>query len=252
MSKRKTNKRGLGVFLVLVAVAGVGTATAAILTKGFTSFGAIKGEKVVSTFKADRLQDGTLRLINDDDVKITASFEGSLSDANVLTLGDKEDDAAVSKSDLQTSLLGYGVSNSDVEKIEGDVVALNVAKYSKLSLDLSVEYKKESATTGAAEFAYFDAVKINYKVPGSRGILTTNKNDSKKDYDYHKRINNVTNLSETIELFALENEETQSVNSIDMLTFSLEAAKDNTIEIKSIEFIKKAKGHANDLCWVTQ
>lgn len=250
--------KGKTVAIVLLAtfgILGVAAGATAIATKGFTQWGfaekAVKGGYTVDKFTVESLSGTTLKIVNNDGKKLTGSFQGAIEEEKLI-LGDKE--AAVTpKTTLESVLATYGTEPKDVEKIEGMTVAMDVVKYSKMSLKLDVEYKEESAQQGAVKLPYFDAIRINYKIPASRLILTGNTaGDSKKSLAYEKRTNTVTSLHEKVDLFALDKEATSSSNLIDFYTFSLDAAKDNTIEIQSIELLRTTNDHAEDFCWVTQ
>ena len=263
MAKRKNSSRGshkgLKIFLGILAVLGVGAGATAIATKGFKQFGEaekyIKGGVTVDTFTVDNLQKGTgvLTLIDKDDVTLTANIQGSSSDDEKLILGDKTEVAAMTKSELEESLAIYDFAPKQVEDFENQVCALDLCKGSTLSINLNVEYKKESAGVGAKELPWFDAIRVNYKIPGSRVILTANSVEGESVATYTKRINTVTPLYENINLFTLKDDATLSENHIDFMSFSLAAAKDNTVEIQSIDLIRTTAGqHKNSLCWVTQ
>lgn len=258
MSKRKSSsgKKGLIIFLAILAVLGVGAGTTAILTKGFKQWGEaeiVKGGVTVAKFEADKLQAGTLTLIDKDDNKLTASFEGEINDDEKLILGDSKAVAATTKSELETTLDGYELSPKQVEEVENYVLARGLCKFASFSIALNVEYDKEEKANTAVEYPWFDAIRVNYKISAPRLIMTANKAEDEAKVSYRKRINNVTSLYENIALYALKEDETMSQNNIDFVSFSLEAEKDNTVEIQSIELIRTTVNkHKNDSCWVTQ
>lgn len=258
MSKRKSSsgKKGLIVFLSILAVLGVGAGTTAILTKGFKQWGEVeivKGGVTVAKFEADKLQSDTLTLIDKDDNELDVTFNGEINDADKLILGDDKTVAATTKLELESLLDGYELSPKQVEEVEGYVLARDLCKFSGMNIQLNVEYDKEEKAANAIEFPWFDAVRINYKISAPRLILQANGQEGKNEVSYNKRINNITSLYDNIALYALGENETMSHNSIDFISFSLEAEKDNTVEIQSIELIRTtANKHKNDSCWVTQ
>ena len=251
--------KGKKVAIVLLAtfgILGVAAGATAIATKGFTQWGVaekvVKGGYAVDKFTVDSLTGSTLRLVNSDDVKLSGTIEGSIDEKEALILGDTEA-AATSKATLETLLHTYNAEPKDIEKIEGMTVAMDLVKYSKLSLTLNVEYKEASASSGAIKLPYFDAIRVNYKIPGSRmTLIGKSDGDSKKSLSYQKRTNTVTSLYENEKLFELEKEATKTENIIDFYSFSLDASKDNTMEIQSIELVRTTTSHADDFCWVTQ
>lgn len=261
MSKSKPSTgKGKKIVISLLAVAilgGVAVGTTAILTKGFTQWGiaekAVKGGYTVDKFTVDSLKDGTLKLANSEGVKLEATFEGSINEKEALILGDKKEAASQSKEDLRTMLQSYGTEPGDVESIESMTVALNVAKFSKMSLSLDVQYDEEKSAKTDLKLPYFDAIRVNYKIDGGR-MIYVGKTDgsSQKDYSFTKRTNTVTSLYENISLFSLEKESTMSSNIIDFYSFSLEASKENDIEIQSIELVRTTTKNADKFCYVTQ
>ena len=261
MAKRKRSSRGMSkglkIFLVVLGILGVGAGATAIATKGFKQWGEaeklIKGGVTVETFVADSVSSGTLTLINKDDVELTATIEGGLNDDEKLILGDDKAVAATTKSELETMLNGLDFAPKQVEEIEDYACALDLCKVSTLEIALNVEYKKDSAAQGAIELPWFDAIRVNYKIGGERLILKGNSTQDKKESSYTKRINTITPLFDNINLFGLKEDETLSENNIVFATFSKAAAKDNKVEIQSIDLIRTTAGqHQNASCWVTQ
>lgn len=262
MAKRKRSSRGMStglkVFLVILGILGVGAGATAIATKGFEQWGEaeklIKGGVTVDTFKIDSLSGTTATLVNKEGDELTIAIDGFIGENDEkLYLGDKETAPTTTKEALETMLHNFDFSNSKIADIEEEVLALDVCKYSTMELALNVEYEETAATSGAIELPWFDMVRVNYKIPASRYVVFGDQNDDKVSFSAHKRINTITPLYENISLFGLENEVTLSTNEISFTSFSIEAAKDNTIEIQSIELVRSTAGkHQNDLCWVTQ
>lgn len=257
MARRRSNgHKGLKAFLVIFLILGVGVGVTAAVTKGFKQWGEaemVKGGVSVDKFDVDKLQGGTLTLVNKDDVKLTATIEGEINEEEKLILGDSKEVAATTKSELETTLDGYKLAPKQVEEVEGIVLAMDLCKLSTFNISLNVEYKKDSAASGAKELPWFNAVRVNYKIANPRFILTANASGEETEVSYKKRINTVTPLYENIDLSALKDDATLTENNISFVSFSIEADKDNTIEIQSIELIRTTMAkHQNDLCWVTQ
>lgn len=258
MSKRKSSsgKKGLIIFLAILAVLGVGAGTTAILTKGFKQWGEaeiVKGGVTVATFNVDKLQSNQLTLIDKDDNKLLATIEGEINDEEKLILGDEKAVAATTKSELENYLDNLQLAPKQVEEVENYVLARDLCKFASFSIALNVEYDKEEKANTAVEYPWFDAVRINYKISGSRLIMTANEGDEDINVAYKKRVNNITSLYENVALFALKEEATMSENNVSFTSFSLEADKNNSVEIQSIDLIRTtANKHKNDSCWVTQ
>lgn len=261
MAKRKRSSRGMStglkVFLVVLGILGVGAGATAIATKGFKQWGEaeklIKGGVTVDTFTFDALSGTSATFVNKDGDELNLGISGFVGEDEKLYLGDKETAPATTKTELETYLSGLNFSNATIENIEKQVLALDVCKYSTMSLSVNVEYEEKEAASGSLELPWFDMVRINYKIPAARYVITSVTSDSKIVNSATKRINTVTSLYENIKLTSLEEKETLSTNVVGFAGFSIEAARDNTIEIQSIDFVRSTAGkHQKDLCWVTQ
>lgn len=269
MSKRKSRRsgvsKGLIATLIIVGTLGVAAGVTAIVTKGFKQWGPaegmIKGGVAVEKFTAKSLSDGTLVLTNglkdSDEITLTSSFAGSLKldDDNkpeALFLGSDEGDATTTKTVLESTLASYKPANKDVEKIEDEVLALDVTKMSKMSIGLHVAYEEENKEQDAIEMPYFDAIRFNYKIAESRMIVTGNIGSEKQSCSYVKRSNTITELYENVSIFPVGKEETISENQVDLLSFSLKGGTNNKIEIKSVEFVRTNNKHKGETCWFTQ
>ena len=256
-SSGKGMSKGLIIFLSVVGVLGVGAGTTAIITRGFQQWGeaeaVIKGGVTVDTFTIDSLAGTTATLTNKEGDELAITIDGFIGDNEKLYLGNDETAPDTTKASLEENLAGMGFSNKTIETIENSVCALDVCKYSALEMALNVEYKEENAVSATIELPWFDMVRINYKIPAARYIISGKFNESTYRYSECKKTNTITSLYENISLFALEEDETLSVNCIEFIGFSLQAAKDNTIEIESIDLVRSTAGqHQQDLCWVTQ
>lgn len=270
MSKRKSRRsgvsKGLIATLIIVGTLGVAAGVTAIVTKGFKQWGPaegmVKGGVAVEKFTAKSLSDGTLVLTNgladSDEITLSSSFAGSLKldDENkieALYLGSDEGDPTTTKTVLETTLASYKTPNADVEKIEKEVLALDVTKMSAMSLSLNVAYEEENKAQGAIEVPYFDAVRFNYKITESRLIYTADiGSGTKASCSYAKRSNTVSELYENVSLFEIGKDETVSQNQIDFLSFSLKGGNNNKIEIKSVEFVRTNNKHKGETCWFAQ
>lgn len=261
MAKRKRSSRGMStglkIFLVVLGILGVGAGATAIATKGFKQWGEaeklIKGGVTVDTFTFDALSGTSATFVNKDGDELNLGISGFVGEDEKLYLGDKETAPATTKTELESYLSGLDFSNSTIEKIENEVIALDVCKYSTMQLALNVEYKESAATSGAIELPWFDMVRINYKIPAQRYVVSGLTYGDKNEYSSTKRINTLTSLYENVHLAELKENETLSQNTVNFTSFSLEAAKDNTIEIQSVELVRSTAGkHQKDLCWVEQ
>ncbi len=257
MKKQRKNglAKGFKVFLVLLAVLGVGTAVTAILTKGFKEWGvaerAIKGGTVVDKFTVDNLSHDEAQFIDAEDFKLNLAFEGSLKEEKAI-LGDKTEEAAFAKEDLENGLEHYGVSDKEIEAIVEYVIEDDLCKASYLNLQFNVEFNEEEATKSMKKLPWFDTVRINYKIPAERMIITLNGNEEQNIQSHAKRINTITSLHEDIALLPLEEDATLSENNIDFMTIAKAGEVDNTLEIQSIELLRMSNKHQNDYCWIYQ
>lgn len=251
--------KGLGISLAVLAVAAGATA---VLTKGFTQWGAaerlVMGGNVVQKFVVD--SSGTFVSTADEDVGFVADLtEGKLDINKKLILGDATTEASLSAADFEADLAGYDVKLTEVGQLEEYVMDPEdeVAKVSQLSLALWVEYDKDNIAylQNPIKVPYFNAIRFNYKISGERLITISNTSsyageDEAPYFAYKKRINTITTLYENVAL--IEGTDTVLNNDIVFSSYSKLGVKDNTVEIVSIEFIDTVGGHANEFCWFSQ
>lgn len=255
--------KGLGISLAVLAVAAGATA---VLTKGFTQWGAaerlVMGGNVVQKFVVDSVTSGEAVLVStaDEDVSFVASLtEGKLDINKKAILGDATTDASLPAADFEAMLKGCDVKLTEVGQLEEYVMDPEdeVAKVSQLSLDLWVEYDEDNLAylQNPIKVPYFNAIRFNYKISGERLITIGNtsayaEEDEAPYFSYKKRINTITNLYDNVAL--IEGTDTLLNNEIVFMSFSKLGVKDNTVEIVSIEFINTVGGHANEFCWFSQ
>ncbi len=194
MKKRKSSKTSIIIGASLGAVVVLGVAGVAIASKGFQNFkpitDAVKGGTVVETLQANALSEGVVTFANGDaDVVVSfgmshGSFavpEGAAATAEeILTLGD-ETTAALAKADLESDLKGsLGMSNAKVASIESQVLSLDLGKVSTLFSAFTVDWaieENEEPGVGQYKVAYFDSVRVNYKLSGSRYLISSVSDD---------------------------------------------------------------------------
>lgn len=267
MSKRKTKqgKKGLIVGLVVVAVLGAVAGVAAVLTKGFQTWGPVekyvKGGTTVLKLDAVDFNESTKVITFKDaaeEYRITAAVDlGSQSeDETKFYLGDAEVECNFTEDEFTAAFNGEGVglTKAVVSDMVKYGVALDAAKVSVMTIDLNVDYA-ESKPTGYKAIGYFDAIRINYHVENSKGtfIVTDNSNEDDNKANYAERSGGIiSNFYENINLFKTDEDNTLSENRISFYAISPQADLDNRIQIKSIEFIKVATGHANEECYFAQ
>lgn len=266
MARRRKSNRGWIAGLSIVGVLAVITGAIAIASKGFKEWGlaerVITGGEVVMKLTADSFDEGEVIFTNgkedEDEVALVAGIEGELKvdeeDKNkkTLILGDDDEAGNMSKADLEEAALKMGMSAANVEKLENQVLGLGYAKASGMVLSLDVETDEDEAAKDAIELPYFDAIRVNYKIPASRVILTADNYGDNNVCSYVKRINTITSLYENLDLFDPAKNETISNNYFTFVSYSIGNDKDNTVEIESIELIKTVKGHEKEKVWVTQ
>jgi len=266
MKKRKSSKKPAIIGASIGAVIIAGFAALAVASKGFTAWkpitDAVKGGTVVETLTANALSSGTVTFANED-ADVVASFamshgiyaipEGAAATADeILTLGD-ESTASLTKTALETDLkTNLKMSNAKVESIEGDVLALDLGKVSTLQSYFSIDWvveENEEPGVGQVKVGYFDTVRINYKLSGSRYLISSCSDDEASldsvSYEAEKEINTVT--SDWRDISLLEYDETLGnlASWISLRDYSLDGANDNKMEIESIELVCKASTHAD-------
>lgn len=255
--------KGLGISLAVLAVAAGATA---VLTKGFTQWGAaerlVMGGNVVQKFVVDSVTSGEALFLStaDEDVGFVANLtEGKLDINKKAILGDATTEASLAAADFEAGLAGYDVKLKEVGQLEEYVMDPEdeLAKVSQLSLALWVQYDKDNIAylQNPIKVPYFNAIRFNYKISGERLITISNtssyaQEDEAPYFAYKKRINTITTLYDNVNL--IEGTDTVLNNDIVFSSYSKLGVKDNTVEIVSIEFIDTVGGHANEFCWFSQ
>jgi len=272
MKKRKSSKTSIIIGASLGAVVVLGVAGVAIASKGFQNFkpitDAFKGGTVVETLQANALSEGVVTFANGDaDVVVSfgvshGSFavpEGAAATAEeILTLGD-ETTAALAKADLESDLKGsLGMSNAKVASIESQVLSLDLGKVSTLFSAFTVDWAiEENEEPGVGEYkvAYFDSVRVNYKLSGSRYLISSVSDDEASaasiSYEADKEINTITSDWRDISLLAYDEEIGIIPSYIALRDYSLSGADDNRMVIESIELVCKTKAEHPDYVFLS-
>lgn len=272
MKKRKSSKTSIIIGASLGAVVVLGVAGVAIASKGFQNFkpitDAVKGGIVVETLQANALSEGLVTFANGDaDVVVSfgmthGSFavpEGAVATAEeILTLGD-ETTAALAKADLESDLKGsLGMSNAKVASIESQVLSLDLGKLSTLFSAFTVDWaieENEEPGVGQYKVAYFDSVRVNYKLSGSRYLISSVSDDEATatsiSYEANKEINTITSDWRDISLLAYDEEVGIIPSYIALRDYSLSGADDNQMVIESIELVCKTKAAHPDYVFLS-
>jgi len=272
MKKRKSSKTSIIIGASVGAVLVLAVAGVAIASKGFQNFkpitDAVKGGTVVETLEANALADGVVTFANGD-ADVVASFgmshgsfavpEGAAATAEeILTLGD-ETTADLAKADLESDLKGnLGMSNAKVASIESQVLSLDLGKVSTLESYVSIDWtvaENEEPGVGQYKVAYFDSVRVNYKLSGSRYLISSVSDDESPvgniTYEASKEINTITSDWRDISLLP-EDEELGNIPSwISLRDFSLSGADNNEMVIESIELVCKTKAEHPDYVFLS-
>lgn len=271
MKKRKSSKTSIIIGASVGAVLVLAVAGVAIASKGFQNFkpitDAVKGGTVVETLEANALADGVVTFANGD-ADVVASFgmshgsfaapEGDAEADEILILGD-ESTAALAKADLESDLKGnLGMSNAKVASIESQVLSLDLGKVSTLESYVSIDWtvaENEEPGVGQYKVAYFDSVRVNYKLSGSRYLISSVSDDESPvgniTYEASKEINTITSDWRDISLLP-EDEELGNIPSwISLRDFSLSGADNNEMVIESIELVCKTKAEHPDYVFLS-
>lgn len=260
--KKKSSNRGWIAGLSIVGVLGILTAAIAYATKGFKKWGFIEriltGGETVMKLKMDGFNDNLIKFSNGSSTEEIALYAqvdlGSLSEnGKTFYLGEAEEEANMAKSDFEALVEDLNLGESTVAKIEEEILNEDaLCKVSLLSLPLTVEHDEDEAAFSASVVPWFDAIRVNYKLPGSRMILSSNVGATSAKTTYFKEANTSKMLREDIKIFNPAKNETSSENTIIFSSAALKGKADNTVIIDSIELIKTVRGHSNDYCWLTQ
>jgi len=261
MKKRKSSKAGIITGASIGAVLVLGVAGVAIASKGFQNFkpitDAVKGGVVVETLEANALAEGVVTFANvDADVVVSfaashGSYAAPVGDAEadeILILGD-DSTAALAKADLESDLKGnLGMSNAKVADIEAQVLSLDLGKVSTLESFFAVDWaveENEEPGVGQYKVAYFDTVRVNYKLSGSRYLISSVSDDETPvghiTYEASKEINTITSDWRDVTLLPEDEELGNLPSRISFRDYSLSGADNNEMVIESIELVCKTK-----------
>ena len=262
MSKKIKTKKGWIAGLSIVGVLGVLTAAVAVVTKGFKNWGFVEriltGGETVMKLKVSALEEGVVTLTNGAEHEAVTIHgevtEGALSEnGKTLTLGEAEEDAAMTKEEFETMVGELNIGESSIAYLEEQVLNEDeLCKVSTLTIPLLVEKDGDAAPLNAMVVPWFDAIRVNYRLPGQRMILSANVGVEKVNTKYAKEVNVTKAQREDINIFGTTAVETLSDNTLIFATASLGGAADNTVTIESIDLIKTVRGHANEYCWIYQ
>ena len=241
---KKATRTGLIVAAVMAVIGGGAIATS-VITKGFSEWNTVtnvvKGGTVVESFNA---KDGFKATINKKSVTLTYTASNDVeNEEDKLILGNDEGTLRSLSSYTQINKLSLkdqrslkdAVTYEEETYVNGDSLLIEINRI-------------DEATSEYTKVGYFDTVRINYKARGQRYLLINEESyadpDDKEENAFIKKIA-VDGwidyaIAETNEDFPL------AVSSFMLTTFSLDALEDNTLEITSLELVKKAAGHANE------
>lgn len=189
----------------------------------------------------------TLKLTDDGNNFIVKSQESELADCKLLSVEEMVEEPVMNFDAFTTSLSGWKIANKDLQKMWNKVSFNDKAFMEMDAIGFHVS-KEEESDTHYVEIPYFDTIRVNYAVDEPILAIAHAKNvDSEKELGTNWNFTQSgKGLYQEIGIF----EGKVTADTIDFVTFSIDAVQEFEIEIESIELVNKTKAKANDVLYM--